>query len=91
MLKVLLPERYAEEELTNFCSLYFESSVQTIHNRIGRNLLDGRSHDLSKLEVFTYPTILFGASSGYFLDDNSLQITVDYVLFNVPEVTPYRL
>lgn len=56
----------------NFCSLYFESSAQTVHNRIGRNQVDGSSRDLEKLEALTYPTRLFGASKGYFLDPGML-------------------
>ncbi|XP_074324318.1 uncharacterized protein LOC141661233 [Apium graveolens] len=32
-----MAERYIEEELTNFCSLYFESDVATLHNRLQRN------------------------------------------------------
>ena len=41
--------------------MYFESSIQTAHNRLGRNEVDDKFRDADKLEEFTYPVKLQGA------------------------------
>ena len=49
------------EELTHFFSMNFESEVDTVHNMVGRNMVDDHSRDPEKLLAFTYPVELFGA------------------------------
>lgn len=58
---------------------------------IGCNQVDGSSRDPEKIEKFTYPTRLFGASKGHLLDPGLLQSITNYVFFNMPEVLQYRL
>ncbi|XP_074352460.1 uncharacterized protein LOC141691589 [Apium graveolens] len=54
-------EPYVEEELVNFCSLYFEPGVPTIHNRLQRNEAPRQNHNPHLLEAYTYPTGTIGA------------------------------
>ncbi|XP_074351799.1 uncharacterized protein LOC141690944 [Apium graveolens] len=84
-----IAEKYVHEELTHFCSMYFESGVETAHNLLGRNVVDDRSRDPHKLEAFTYPVELLGAYTGYHLDVDSLHVAAHYVLTNMREVAFY--
>ena len=47
-----------------FFSMYFESEVDTVHNMLGRNMVDDRSRDQEKLLAFTYPVQLLGDYKG---------------------------
>nr|XP_017233132.1 PREDICTED: uncharacterized protein LOC108207183 [Daucus carota subsp. sativus] len=84
-----IAEKYIYEELTHFCSMYFESEVDTVHNMLGRNMVDDRSRDPEKLLAFTYPVELLGAYKGYHLDMDSLRVAAHYILTNMHEVAPY--
>ncbi|KAL8133177.1 hypothetical protein AgCh_008583 [Apium graveolens] len=84
-----IAEKYVHEELTHFCSMYFESGVETSHNLLGRNVVDDRSRDPHKLEAFTYPVELLGAYTGDHLDVDSLHVAVRYILTNMREVAFY--
>lgn len=86
-----IAERYTEEELVNFCSLYFEDEVSTIHNRLGRNEVAGveSSSNNDDLAIFTYPTKPFGGLTKYIMNENDLKIVSLYVLLNCPEVSDY--
>ena len=59
-----IAEKYIYEELTHFFSMYFESEVDTVHNMLGRNMVDDRSRDQEKLLAFTYPVQLLGDYKG---------------------------
>ena len=78
-----IAEKYVYEELTHFCSMYFESEVETAHNMLGRNMVDNRSWDPEKLDAFTYPVGLLGAYTSYHLDMDSLRIATHYILTNM--------
>ncbi|WOG81905.1 hypothetical protein DCAR_0101061 [Daucus carota subsp. sativus] len=84
-----IAEKYVYEDLTHFCSMYFESEVETVHNMLGRNMVDDRSRDPGKLVEFTYPVEPLGAYTGYHLDPNFLSIVTHYILTNMQEVSPY--
>ncbi|KAL8101236.1 hypothetical protein AgCh_033202 [Apium graveolens] len=84
-----IAEKYVHEELTHFCSMYFKSGVETAHNLLGRNMVDNRSREPHKLEVFTYPVELLGAYTSYHLDVDSLHVAAHYVLTNMREVAFY--
>ncbi|XP_063944818.1 uncharacterized protein LOC135151139 [Daucus carota subsp. sativus] len=85
-----IAERYTHEELAHFCSMYFQSSVQTHHNMLGRNeVVEDSTRNPESLEAFTYPVKLKGAFTSYCLDENSLKVAAHYVLTNMPEVSPY--
>ena len=84
-----IAERYVQEELSHFCAMYFESSIQTAHNRLGRNEVNDNIRDADKLEEFTYPAKLQGAYRNYHLDEDSYLTAAHYVLTNIAEVAPY--
>ena len=85
-----IAERYTHEELAHFCSMYFQSSVQTHHNMLGRNeVVEDSTRNPESLEAFTYPVKLKGAFTSYCLDENSLKVAAHYVLTNMSEVSPY--
>ena len=86
-----IAEKYIYEELTHFCSMYFESEVDTVHNMLGRNMVHDISRDPEKLVAFTYPVEPLGACTGYHLDLNSLSTAAYYILTNMQEVAPYIL
>lgn len=86
-----ISERYVQEELSHFCSMYFESSIETAHNRLGRNEVDHNFCDSKNLEEFIYPDSCKtqGAHKTYHLDEDSYLTAAHYVLINIAEVTPY--
>lgn len=81
-----IAERYTEEELVNFCSLYFEEEVSTKHNRLGRNGVAMQEGN-NALSIFTYSARPYGCESNKTLTDIELNIISIYVLFNCPEVS----
>ena len=85
-----IAERYTEEELVNFCSLYFDDVVSTKHNRLSRNeiVVDPQTR-ADELAVFTYPAKPFGHETTTYLTDKDLKIVSTYVLLNMPEVSSY--
>ena len=84
-----IAERYVQEELSHFCSMYFESNIQTAHNRLGRNEVDDNFRDAEKLGEFTYPVKLQGAYEKYYLDEDSYLRAAHYAITNIDEVSPY--
>ena len=82
-------ERYTYEELAHFYSMYFQYSVRTHQNMLGRNKVEDNTRDPGKLEAFTNPVKLKGAFTSYCLKEDSLNIATHYVLINMPEVSPY--
>ncbi|CAM8892655.1 unnamed protein product [Rhodiola kirilowii] len=84
-----IAERYTEEELVNFCSLYFESDVYTVHNQLRRNEAVSSVTDSNVLEAYTYPVKVYNPDKDRYLDDDELQVIENYVLQNMPEVAPF--
>ncbi|CAM8992321.1 unnamed protein product [Rhodiola kirilowii] len=84
-----IAEQYTEEELVNFCSLYFESDVYTVHNQLRRNEVASSTTDSNLLEAYTYPVKLYSPEKDRYLDDDELKIIENYVLLNMPEVAPF--
>ncbi|XP_074322753.1 uncharacterized protein LOC141659723 [Apium graveolens] len=84
-----IAERYIEEEGVHFCSLYFDSKIATMHNRLRRNEAPRQSHDPNLLEVYTYPTLPGLRNRDRILSDDEHRLVTYYVLINSPEVGKY--
>ena len=84
-----IAERYVEEEMLNFCSFYFDSKINTVHNQLQRNEVICGQHEDHELEVFTYPVSITGKPTNKYLTDDEQLLAEQYVLFNSPEVQPY--
>ncbi|KAI3751293.1 hypothetical protein L2E82_22347 [Cichorium intybus] len=87
-------ESYLVNELANYCSLYFKSTIETRHNREPRNFapehLSFSSID-SRLSVFVFPSQRLFAKGGTrrLMDDQELHKVHTYILLNCVEVHPY--
>ena len=84
-----IAEKYVEEEMINFFSFYFRSTVETVNNVVGRNEIVIDAQDESIIEVFRYPIETSGKRVTGYLNDDDLKIAEYYVLLNTPEVQPY--
>lgn len=84
-----IAEGYIADELVNYCSLYFEEFVDTVHTRLGRNELPTAESSDTDLAVFTYPVKPCGAFVSRCITDEEMDIVTMYVLLNSPEVAPY--
>ncbi|XP_074357730.1 uncharacterized protein LOC141697326 [Apium graveolens] len=79
-------ERYIEEECVHFCSLYFESKLEIVHNRLCRNEAPKIYNDSNLLEVYTYPAKPILRKGHRILTVNEDRLIKYYVLINTPEV-----
>ncbi|XP_063946088.1 uncharacterized protein LOC108212435 [Daucus carota subsp. sativus] len=65
-----IAEKYIYEELTHFCSMYFESEVDTVHNMLGHNMV----HDISSMfeaEIRNHtPHVLSDSEMDTMMEDN---------------------
>ncbi|XP_058729647.1 uncharacterized protein LOC131601773 isoform X2 [Vicia villosa] len=83
-------EAYLCQETSHFCSYYFESHVQTLRNKVGRND-DGVQDDVvpQTFSIFNH----YGRSAGFcksrYLDDRELKAAHLHILLNCEEVQPY--
>nr|XP_017246139.1 PREDICTED: uncharacterized protein LOC108217761 [Daucus carota subsp. sativus] len=84
-----MAERYIEEESVHFCSLYFESKFETVHNQLRRNEAPKKSCDPNLLEVYRYPTKPQLRSGHRLLSREEERLAKYYVLINSPEVAKY--
>ncbi|XP_074347194.1 uncharacterized protein LOC141686025 [Apium graveolens] len=84
-----IAERYVEEEMINFSSFYFRSSINTVHNTARRNEVVVEAQEENVLEVFRYPLQTIGKHVVGYLNKSDLMIAEYYVLLNMPEVQPY--
>ena len=84
-----MAQRYNEEECLHFCSLFFESKVETIHNRLRRNEAPRKFLNDDLLEVYTYQTHPSLRSSDRILSDEEHGLVAYYVLINSPEIGKY--
>ncbi|GKC35029.1 transposon, En/Spm-like protein [Tanacetum coccineum] len=82
-------EAYLIQETSNFCSLYFESHVQTKLNRVPRNDDGGYVGQNNKLNIFNYPCRPSGKATERLLDDNEYKAAQRYVLLNCEEIVPF--
>ncbi|OMO87017.1 hypothetical protein CCACVL1_09317, partial [Corchorus capsularis] len=82
-------EAYIVEEISTFCSFYFESNVPTRLNRVPRNDDGGEVDSMGRLSIFTHPGRPFGPNSSRYLTEDEYKATELYVLLNCEEVEPY--
>ena len=83
-------EAYIIEEISTFCSFYFESHVQTKLNKVDRND-DGAEVDVpyGSLPIFTHPGRAVGKEKTRYLTDAELKAAITYVLLNCEEIEPF--
>ena len=83
-------EAYLVEEISTFCSFYFESHIQTKQNRVDRND-DGDEVDAPNgcLSIFTHPGCAIGKEKKCYLIDEELKAATIYVLLNCDEIQPF--
>ena len=83
-------EAYLCQETTHFCSYYFDSHVQTMRTRVGRNDDGGEgSTSASQISIFNHAGRPHGTCSNRYLLDKELAAAHLHVLLNCPEVEPY--
>ncbi|XP_057739900.1 uncharacterized protein LOC130957009 [Arachis stenosperma] len=82
-------EAYILEEISNFTSMYFESTVHTRRTQVPRNDDGGSNMDENHLSIFRYPCLSIGRGSKKYLTDEELHIAHTYILVNCEEIEPY--
>lgn len=83
-------EAYLCQETSHFCSYYFESHVQSIRNRVGRNDDGGEDETIQRtMSIFNKPGRPSGTCKSRYLDDRELAAAHLHVLLNCDEVQPY--
>jgi hypothetical protein len=81
-------ESYLIEEISQFCSYYFESKVQPYNFSTGRN---GDEDDLvqSVFSIFNFPGRFVGECQSQFLEDREFTAAINHILINCDEIQPY--
>ncbi|OMO57751.1 Transposon, En/Spm-like protein [Corchorus capsularis] len=83
-------ESYIVEEISTFCSLYFDSNITTRLNRVPRNDDGGEVDSIGRLSIFSHPGRAFGPSRFCrYLTDDEYKAAELYVLLNCEEIEPY--
>jgi len=82
-------EAYISEEISNFCSLYFEPHIETRRTRPPRNDDGGEPNASNQLSLFQYPVRAFGRSWPRSLNEEELKAASLYILLNCTELEPY--
>ncbi|XP_022893391.1 uncharacterized protein LOC111407911 isoform X1 [Olea europaea var. sylvestris] len=82
-------EAYLVEEMSTFCSLYFDQIIQTRLNRVLRNDDGGHIDSQGRLSIFTYLGRPFGMQrhNSRLMTNEEFRAASTYVLFNCEEVT----
>lgn len=82
-------EAYLCQETSHFCSYYFDSHVQSMRNRVGRND-DGAQNDVQQtLSIFNHSGRSAGSCTSRYLKDREFAAAHLHVLLNCEEVQPY--
>ncbi|XP_021618084.2 uncharacterized protein LOC110619138 [Manihot esculenta] len=83
-------EAYLIEEISSFCSHYFEPSISTRLNRVPRNDDGGHVEPMGRLSIFTHAGRPFGQlEHGRMLSNEEYCAAHLYVLLNCPEIDPF--
>ncbi|KAK2369072.1 hypothetical protein QL285_082226 [Trifolium repens] len=83
-------EAYLCQETSHFCSYYFESHVQSLRNRVGRNDDGGRDDVVQHtLSIFNHPGRFAGTRKSRYLDGRELAAAHLHILLNCEEVQPF--
>lgn len=85
-----ITEAYILEEISNFCSMYFQPEVQTRRTQPPRND-DGGESDASdtRLSIFKETGRPIGRCTSRALEEKELSAAEVYILMNCTEVEPY--
>lgn len=84
-----IAEAYMIEEISTFCSFYFEPNVETKLNRVPRNDDGGDVASDESLSIFRHPGRGFGVQRERWLLDDEHEAATIYVLLNCDEILPY--
>lgn len=79
---------YLVEEVSSFCTHYFEPHIKTKSRRVERND-DGGAISPSTISTFKYLGRPSGSSKTRFLTDQEYDAAALYILLNTEEVEPY--
>ena len=83
-------EAYIMEEISNFCSHYFESHVQTNRTRVARNDDGGNvNRAADTLSIFKHSGRPSGNCKRRYLKDEEYDSAIFYVLQNCEEIQPF--
>ncbi|KAL4578884.1 hypothetical protein LXL04_015015 [Taraxacum kok-saghyz] len=87
-------QSYLVKELATYCSLYFEPTIETRHNREPRNFASDHpipSSTNARLSVFVFPSRRLFAKGGTqrVMGDQELHKAHTYILLNCVEIHPY--
>ncbi|XVE92707.1 hypothetical protein REPUB_Repub01dG0122800 [Reevesia pubescens] len=83
-------EAYIIEEITTFCSHYFDSNILTKLTQVPCNDDGGEVESMGRLSIFTYLGRAFVPKSvSRYLYDDEYQAAKIYVLLNCEEIWPY--
>nr|GEW29916.1 hypothetical protein [Tanacetum cinerariifolium] len=89
-VKCLICEAYIMEEISNFCSHYFEPHVLTNSTRVRRNDDGGNMNEREDvLSIFKHPARPSGNSKCRYLNDDEYTTAIFYVLQNYEEIQPF--
>lgn len=84
-------EAYIVEEVSTFCSLYFESDVETRLTRPPRNDDGGDIYCSMRLSIFSHPGRPLGSQRDgrSFINDDERNAAHKYILLNCDEIIPF--
>lgn len=83
-------ESYLIEEISQFCTYYFEPKVQPYHTSIGRK--DSTTEDdlvQSSFSIFNLPGRFTGGCKTRFLEDREFTAAMNHILIDCDEIQPY--
>lgn len=84
-----IAEAYMIEEISTFCSFYFQPDVETKLNQVPRNDDGGEMDRGGRLSIFNLAGRGFGGLRERWLTDVELEAATIYVLLNCDEIVPY--
>lgn len=83
-------EAYIIEEVSNFCSLYFDSKVVTNRTRVARNDDGGVNDEFQDcLEIFKHPGRYSGKKVIRVLSDREMSAITKYIYENCEDLDPF--
>ncbi|KAK7278760.1 hypothetical protein RJT34_23796 [Clitoria ternatea] len=83
-------EAYLCQETSYFCSYYFESHVESMRNKVGRNDDGGENDTIQQtLSIFNHSGRSGGTCKARYLNDRELDAAHLHILLNCVEVQPY--
>lgn len=79
----MIYKSYITEEVSNFSTIYFDTYIETNHNRAPRNEEDGSLiPNQSRLSIFNVKKKYVRANQKRMLEDDEVEVAHRYVLLN---------